>query len=114
MKFVVLVACALPLATSFVGAHRALSPTKPRFPLALPGCSPRIQPRSAQLTKNIIDQESPTDPSMSSKLYMRGLFSNGLGVAILWGVSKLDLGFYVALSASIQGMQILHFILLTF
>lgn len=51
---------------------------------------------------------------MSSKLYMRGLFSNGLGVAILWGVSKLDLGFYVALSASIQGMQILHFILLTF
>jgi len=39
---------------------------------------------------------------MSAKLYMRGLISNGLGAAILWGVSKLDLGFYVMVSASIQ------------
>jgi hypothetical protein len=41
----------------------------------------------------------------SSKLYVRGLISNGLGAAILWGVSKLDLGFYVMVSASIQCTQ---------
>jgi hypothetical protein len=41
--------------------------------------------------------------NMSSKLYIRGLFTNGLGIGLLWLVDHfLGLGSYVKLSLGIQ------------